>query len=341
MKWQLVPFCILLTLIYLMRCEQLYGAEESAAASQDPRLTNALQAWTKRQQQFKTAKFRIEGSVYVPKLSRTHPRTVGRFPAEDHHSPVKIELILDFANHRWRHSSQYSTYHLTHHRYIERYLIVLFDGKECQEYRPQKENRAIDPDYPKTQPELVMDSTSPHASAIQPETVPLFIGLGFVPVNITPQSLEPVKLDPSHFEIIEKPTSSKSIFVVRVKLPDSRPGKFSEVWVDENKDFSVVRVVEYNNGSASWQADVDLEKRDSSWIPKGWQTRSLYDDNQLDRESKLKVTDVRFNEEYPATLFTKQPEPGMIIRRADKRFIVGRAGEKDIPVDGNPAFEKQ
>lgn len=308
------------------------GVWASSGLADEGQLQNAFKAWQKSQVGKKTARFELTAECFVAKEAYINIDNEKRFPEQDERFTQKIELYLDFANHRSRRKCVRKIYNLMTEEYEHEVLVNLFNGTDYTEYMPRKENLALNANFPKFTPELLLYGTKRTTHFFRAEEVPILLSFGFVPVEIVEPDLKPLALDKGRYEIVPHPNRDESTLVIRVA--NRALQKHTDFCVDPAKGFGVTRISKYSGGSEYWRAEIQLKPAGDVWVPESWRIVSTLVDGRLESEQKIHVTSMAFDEAMPDSLFEQIVEEGMVVidQRTNTHYIAAKPGEKNVPV---------
>jgi len=304
----------------------------SSGLADEGQLQNAFKAWQKSQVCKKTARFELKAECLVAKEAYINIENEKRFPEQDERFTQKIELYLDFANHRSRRKCVRKIYNLMTEEYGHEVLVNLFNGTDYTEYLPRKENLALNAKFPKFTPELLLYGTKRTTHFFRAEEVPILLSFGFVPADIVEPELKPLALDTGHYEIVPHPNRDESTLVIRVANHDLKGHK--DFYIDPAKGFGITRVSRYFGGSECWRAEIQLKPVGDAWIPESWRIVNNMVDGRFESEQKIHVTSMAFDEAMPDSLFEQVAEEGMVVMdlRTNTHYIAAKPGEKNVPV---------
>lgn len=308
---------------------------EAWGQSADADLRRIMSDWERREKTICTLRFKVNGTVTIPKGRYTGdpdlPADVkGDVPSADHQFPITIDMLMDFANHRFQKEVDHEIFHCNLAKFVRKVEVNTFDGQSFSYFTPL--DSFNDPLNKPGKRTGVWQNVERGGKA-PPENFkvpyfgywefPMLFARGTFTTNPDPRNLEKRVGPQFHVHGYAEKDSRRCVVLRTSPLPSGR-GEFDEVWVDLERTGSITRWIHYISGRGSIYTNIITEKRNEGWMPKEWSTsyyrgkkdRGGIAINKLESSFHLSVSDLIVN----AVLTTQDPEtkPDMIIWDHDK-----------------------
>jgi hypothetical protein len=311
--------------------------------------------WEEKQKNRRNIRCALTGTAIVPKGMYTDdddlPEGIGgEIPPKDTYNPIKISLILDFANGRYRKHVEHEVFNLSLARFVHKEEDNIYDGQAFNYYNPEsKHGERIQAN--------VIEGVRPAAK----ETSNFFFGYWEFPMLFAhglgaivpdPRAFPETKTQEFTFQGNVVQDSNRRV-VLRVQPDPSEKRLIDELWIDRERGSVITRWIRYSSGLVQIHTDIEYQQTPDGWMPKLWNGSHYYGKrkgktgkskkgqvvNTLSSSFKLSVIDLKVNSDVTSADFEIKTSPGMIVRDYNNGgglFKVEKDGSRtQIEVDQN------
>ena len=249
-----------------------------ATAQQSPSsLDHILAGWQKRRERVGCIRYTVVGEGIVPKGSRTDDlgRALPDEPPRDIVQKQNVAFLLDLRRQRFRMELDETVYHSQKRQLMPRASTVVFDGRDLATALPRERNTSPVHTPAPLDPDLMLSrgyaKCYPLKVVVSRYQAPLLFAHGFVPRYVSAPDFGGAP-DPDDFivsgQIVHgrRPCTVVKTFPLRNYTNTS----WDEYWVDEARDFVVVRQLAYQNGKPVIDLDIAYQQSSHGWLPERW-----------------------------------------------------------------------
>ena len=301
----------------------------SATEPLDPRLEKILADWQKRQNAVESIDYQVEGELKVPKGAytklravtiRTKKTEIRVAPEEDMSGPVGLNLLLDFANERFRLEKRDQSFHFNSCKLIQDVIIYTFDGKEIKSLKPREKNPTMSPKAP----DMGIVSGNVKNFFFLMDCKPIFFAHGriYTPTEqIVPGQMRN-KPDLNSLHIHGTAVhEGRSCLIVRTQTFQMGGNiGFEEYWVDLERDGTIVRYGSYSGKKLTCDQDMVIHynmHQTDGWFPSDWRW-TVFDHGKILYYRDVRVTKMKINPVMSDADFAIESHTGMIIQEVKR-----------------------
>lgn len=312
-------------------------------------VSEILDAWRERQNQFDSIQFQISGTQSEPRgylqvpegLKQKAP--VVSMPTEDTSKPIRSNVLLDLSHGRLRCHVETSTQFL---RSDTRQFVSIpsedtayFNGQQSKNYKPHATNLAHAP-VESFGTELIIYKAGPRKIVFGLEHNPLLYACGIIhtTLNFVPTNLEP-ELRPKSFRLQSEIEFEGNKCLVLRSVPD--PSKrFYEFWVDADDPRIIRQVHGYglNQKGKLWvTTKIDWQETEHGPLPSAWEIQRFEDSTEKVSVYNIKVDKFEVNPAVTDADFDIDPPPGTRVSddnlpKEARKYVVAAPGKPNLPV---------
>ncbi len=312
----------------------LAAATPVRAQAPDDRLERVLAAWQQRQHAFKAIRYTVKGTNVRPKGSfidsvtgRSPPQPT---PPEDVTEPQDFNLLLDFADKRFRLEVTQQVFLFGARKLGPQASTTVFDGKDSFTLRPRSANS--NESIPWNGFDVLIGRNvnavpGTLAGTITAQLGPLLYAHGLVP-RLTRQPDFEMELAAKDFSIHGQGVQDGRPCVVVRSIPHETflETTIDEYWVDPERDGAILRHTAYSNENPIVDREVAWQATAHGWLPLRWTEtyRTGPGRKRIDSVTRLEVVDFEADPAVTAADFRVAIEPGMDVAEA----TVTKAGQQ-------------
>jgi hypothetical protein len=340
---------LILALTALVAATTQVGRAEQPSSVGEVVVKDILTRWSKRQSQYRNAKWTYAGTTMIPKgryssdpnfRSELPENAAGDIPVADHESALQIELTLDFVSNRVRRKYSTDIFDVSEARFVPDVEVDLFDGKEFQNYAPRDENTSSDSAPSKYQPDVTLGGQEVPGMFFRPVDLPVLMFHGLCPTAeapLTPSRLQS-SLPPADFKYVSETTvDGDRVVILEAGLSKSDVTAKTEIWVNMERDALPVYIINTKGSRAieTSRYEITHEQLPGGWRPAAWTLRWFTLEGKTEGVRKVLVTRVEYNQDLSSQLFSTEIRPGMVVsdRRSNQWYVKGKVGESDVSVE--------
>ncbi|MCI0638710.1 MAG: hypothetical protein L0Y72_23980 [Gemmataceae bacterium] len=286
----------------------------------------------------------VEGTTLHAKgsLNEITPPMKHDMPAQDMRTPTKITWTVDRQKKWFRKETLRQAFIGTPIlKWVTDYSVGLYDGENCNIFKPRDKNTSPNWTPSEMQPDLWMREKNEIGLILESTDLPVFLFEGPI-----------VSYDLDRFD----PTASKSalsfsgtgsvrdkVCYVWKSVPRYHGAWYQLFYVDPDVGTSIVRWQKYSSDGLDSQIDIEYAKTGNDWFPKRWTTTQFDGQKQgaIKHSTELKVIKFERGVELDKRMFQVPLTQGMIVAKERKRYQVTEQGLERIPHPNDPEPKKQ
>lgn len=300
----------------------------AAIFANDPRLDKILADWQKQQNAVQSIVYHVEGEFKVAKGAYTRLRAamiptkkseVRVAPEENMSAPVGLNLLLDFADGRFRLEKTDQSFHFNFNKLVHAFIIYTFDGKEIKSFKPRGKN----PTMGSNEPEIGIVSGNLRNEYFLMDCHPIFYAHGRIHTpteQIVPGQIRN-KPDPNYLHIHGTAVhEGRPCSIVRTQsLQLGSNIGFEEYWVDTQRDSTIVRYGSYSGKKPTCDQDIviDYKHRSNGWFPSSWRW-TVFERGKMLYYQDMRVKKMKVNPIVSDADFILESRTGMIVEEVER-----------------------